>query len=180
MNPNDARIIEPGESPPGYYVYLLCDDRDGSVFYVGKGHRRRHEQHLKNVRAGREANPAKYARIAQILVAGGAVVARCAADGLSEAEALRLERRTIAAFGIQNLTNLGRGQLTDCERSQHNARQTLARFKSFEQWSSEARRAEWEVAMFHRIRSDLTRLVEHGDDRTFRTVTVTARKVVGA
>lgn len=174
MNPTDARVIESGESPPGYYVYLLCDDRDGSVFYVGKGHRRRHEQHLKNVRAGREANPAKHARITRILTAGGAVVARCVSDGLSEREALQLERRTIAAFGLRNLTNLGRGQLTDSERSQHNARQTLARLKSFEQWSAEAHRTEWEVAMYHRIRNDLTRIAEHGDDSTIRTVTMTS------
>lgn len=54
-----------------FYVYTLADPRDGTVFYVGKGSKRRAWQHEADVRKGRrDSNHRKCDRIEGIITAG--------------------------------------------------------------------------------------------------------------
>jgi hypothetical protein len=76
-----------------YYAYLYSDPRDGSPFYVGKGHGFRARKHLWRGPAG----PVRE-RIATIRAAGfepQLTVTACASEG----EAFAVERALIAALG---------------------------------------------------------------------------------
>lgn len=100
-----------------FYVYTLTDPRNGEVFYVGKGCGRRDRSRLLNARRGDSQNPLKTRRIREVEASGHRVVVSRIAEGLSEAAAFRLERQTIAAYGMANLTNISRGQTTELERA---------------------------------------------------------------
>lgn len=121
------------DSTPCYYVYELVDPRDGSVFYVGKGKGNRIRQHVAKARNGGVDNPFKIERIVEIIRSGHDVVERKVHEGVSEAVAFRMERRRIALYGIENLTNISAGMDSATEK----ARQMLLRVKPFDQWMAE-------------------------------------------
>jgi hypothetical protein len=76
-----------------YYAYIIADANSGP-FYVGKGCGYRVQRHLD----GNSKNPALQAAIA----AAGDRLQITRADGLSESEALELERLLIAVIGRQD------------------------------------------------------------------------------
>lgn len=85
-----------------FYAYLYTDPRDGSAFYVGKGHGFRARKHLWKGPSGPVRD-----RIAAIRACGlepALTVVECA----DEAEAFRLERTLIDALGR---VDLGTGTL---------------------------------------------------------------------
>ena len=86
-----------------FYVYELIDPRDGQVFYVGKGCGNRD---CMTLRAG---NSEKMAVIRAIKKAGRRVICSYFADGLSEAEAFKIERQRIAHHTYACLTNIQPG-----------------------------------------------------------------------
>ncbi|WP_217353701.1 GIY-YIG nuclease family protein [Ruegeria arenilitoris] len=81
-----------------YYVYALKDPRSNPVlpFYIGKGTGNRAWDHVLNV-----DESAKGKRIRAIEVAGMKVVVSKMADGLTEAQALKLEAELISSFGTE-------------------------------------------------------------------------------
>jgi len=93
----------------GYYVYFLCDLRDGKVFYVGKGKGDRIRRHAKF--AGRDArgNRGKDKKILEIEKSGllvDEVILEWFGD--NEEAALCREFELIVAlreFGITNISN---------------------------------------------------------------------------
>jgi hypothetical protein len=87
-----------------FYVYELVDPRDDRVFYVGKGCGARDCTTL------RHGNLAKLETVAAIQSAGHKVAVRRFAEGLSHAEALKLERERILYHGYANLTNIAPGR----------------------------------------------------------------------
>jgi hypothetical protein len=87
-----------------FYVYELVDPRDDRVFYVGKGRGQRDRMTLS------DGNCSKMEVIKAIKTAGLKVIVRRFADGLTEAEAFRLERERIYHYRVANLTNLYRGR----------------------------------------------------------------------
>lgn len=141
-------------SEVGAYVYLLADAVSGEVFYVGKGTGRRFLVHFQEARSGGGGgNPIKCRRIAEALAAGG-VVAWCFDSELSDGDALRLERALIQVIGIERLTNVGSGQITDAERAEC----MLSRVKPFDVWLSECPRPELHVEMYHKLVASLTEM----------------------
>lgn len=116
-----------------FYVYELIDPRTDVVFYVGKGKGRRVLQHEKDAKAGRVVNPDKTMRIRDIIRSGHTVQHRIVASSLSEREAFRIERQTIASYGIANLTNITPGSETAADR----AVALLRMVKPFDQWVAE-------------------------------------------
>lgn len=96
----------------GYYVYLLVDARDGAIFYIGKGKRNRASAHVSAVRHGRESNGAKAARITDVLGSGSDVLEFILEGGLSETDALALERELIGALAECGLTNIAGGNIS--------------------------------------------------------------------
>jgi hypothetical protein len=93
--------------PPSYmyYVYVLIDGRDGSVFYVGKGKDSRIFQHEKEVHRGLSETE-KQKRIETILKSGSAVVPLVVGHYRTEKQALAVESTLIHwVYGRGTLTN---------------------------------------------------------------------------
>lgn len=109
----------------GCYAYLLIDPRNGQIFYVGKGVRRRLAAHAKMVRAGKVDNTEKFRRIAAIQAQGREPLAVVFAGGMSDRDALRVEKELIKALRGQGLTNISGGNCTNAERLE----ETVAAFK---------------------------------------------------
>lgn len=92
-------------SPSGkFYVYELVDPRDASTFYVGKGQRKRYANHLKEAQSG--VHGPKCNRIREILDAGHEYRWQIVGTFQDEQAAYDAEIERIAAYGLENLTNI--------------------------------------------------------------------------
>jgi hypothetical protein len=90
----------------GFYVYLLVDPRDDTVFYVGKGTGDRCFSHIDEAlktRVDTIGDYEKLSRIRDIEVSGFAVRIDILRHGLSEREAFLVESAAIDL--VRNLTN---------------------------------------------------------------------------
>jgi|GEM_PF-1839317 len=125
------------DKPRKYYVYFLTDSRNGEIFYIGKGKRQRFARHIREWITLHTINCKKTQRIGEIIKAGGAIIPRCFAQGLTENDAYAIERVAIASIGLSRLTNLAPGQFTKHERDRVEAQLTLKRIKPFCQWLNE-------------------------------------------
>ena len=92
----------------GYYVYLLKDPRDDSIFYVGKGNGNRIFQHLHCALENETEND-KYNLIREIISEGMEVEHYILRHGLEEKLSLEIESTVIDLLGIENLTNSIKG-----------------------------------------------------------------------
>jgi len=90
-----------------HYVYLYIDPRDGDVFYVGCGKAYRMMFHIRP--SMRRKPTPKNRRINEIMALGIHPMIVVIAGGLTQGEALQIERKTIAFYGKENLTNLTTG-----------------------------------------------------------------------
>ncbi|WP_051640673.1 GIY-YIG nuclease family protein [Thiomicrorhabdus sp. Milos-T2] len=91
-----------------YYVYLLIDPRDDSVFYVGKGQGDRALQHAKLAKDNSEN--AKESQIKDIQLKGLTVKELVIGRYDSESEAFAVEATLIKwVYGFKNLTNSVQG-----------------------------------------------------------------------
>ena len=98
----------------GFYVYLLIDPRDHTIFYVGKGTANRCFAHLVEARktiADSVADYAKLVRIREIERSGSNVRIDILRHGLSEPEAFIVESAAIDLLNMQPIENrvAGRG-----------------------------------------------------------------------
>jgi hypothetical protein len=100
--------LTPCDRLNGFYVYLLIDPRDDSVFYVGKGRGRRAFDHVAECKANRATNREKNARIRSILDAGMEVGARAIVHGIEQSTAFAIERVLIES--LPDLTNGASGR----------------------------------------------------------------------
>lgn len=103
---NNLRLrIPPGVARKlGFYVYLYTNQRDGSVFYVGKGKNGRVLAHLRG-----EKN-AITRKIREIRAAGGEPLIEILAHGLRKEEAHHIETAAIDLLRLENLANAVRGR----------------------------------------------------------------------
>jgi hypothetical protein len=89
----------------GYYVYVLLNPIDGSIFYVGKGKGKRALAHLQDGRKSRKTEVLK-----RIRTAGMTPGIDILAHGLKDEEAaFRIEAGVIDALGLPAITNEIRG-----------------------------------------------------------------------
>lgn len=101
-------ISEPVARHLGFYVYLLIDPRDQSIFYIGNGKGARVLSHLSDANESK-----KTARIADMRSDGHEPLIEILAHDLPDQEtALRVEAAAIDLVGIGNLTNCVRGWRT--------------------------------------------------------------------
>ncbi len=91
-----------------FYVYELIDPDSGEVFYVGKGWGNRVYSHLKKAIKGDPSEKAD--KIRKILQKGQKPELNIVDSGMTEEEAYDLEGKLIDKYGIDNLTNVQRGQ----------------------------------------------------------------------
>lgn len=92
-----------------YYVYLLIDPRDDSVFYVGKGCGNRINQHVLGALDDNTFETAKIKKIREIQNKGMDVKSVILRHELTEDEAFEVECSVIDLLGINNLTNIVKG-----------------------------------------------------------------------
>lgn len=114
--------------PKGFYVYELVDPRTDAAFYIGKGKGRRAWVHETAERLGRERNALKAEVLGQIRRAGLRPIVRIVEEGLTQEEALRLERGRIVR-DHKSLTNISLGERSPMERVRAEARASLAEVK---------------------------------------------------
>ncbi len=131
-----------------YYVYELSDPRDGDVFYVGKGKGERLHAHARMALKGEVDNPEKFAKCRDIILSGFRVKTTKVIEGLTEADALRLERERIASYPKGQLTNISPGCTAEPERVRVKAAYLISRSKSFCVWAHEQPRTREHVAVF--------------------------------
>ncbi len=120
----------------GYYTYALLDERDGSIFYVGKGKGRRVKSHLAAIRKGRELNGGKASRVRDILNAGGNVVEFIIEDGLTETQALAFEKGLIKALEDKPITNISGGCISPAQSLLNRINNELAAIRPFNEWAA--------------------------------------------
>lgn len=139
-----------GSRVEGFGVYFLSDPRDGVVFYVGKGKRRRPWDHEKECRRGQIRNTCKYNAIRDILRAGFRPVIHIVADNLIERKAQSLEMFFIRAIGRSRLTNWNTGSsaVVGSFNTFNVADGLLRRVKSFGSWLRETPRSRAEIDIF--------------------------------
>lgn len=94
-----------------YYVYVLCDPRDNTIFYVGKGKDNRINAHEAEARSG--YNSYKCNKIRLIWEKGFDIKKQIVRHFPNESEAYLFEERLIRKLGIYNLTNITCGNSID-------------------------------------------------------------------
>lgn len=107
-----------------FYVYVYIDPRKepttingytfaGEPFYIGKGKEKRAWTHLKES-SSRATNTLKHGKIQRIRQSGVEPIVELMVTGLSEEDALRLEREWIASIGTKwTIAEIPRGPLTN-------------------------------------------------------------------
>lgn len=98
-----------------FYVYALYRERKQKPFYIGKGHGYRAEVHFRE--CSLRSNSPKNSIIEKDLAAGKRIRIKLLHEGLTEAQAFKLEREWIAYYGrvcdrtgcLVNLTDGGDG-----------------------------------------------------------------------
>jgi len=96
----------------GFYVYLLIDPADGSVFYVGKGTGNRCFAHLRAARLVPDAETADFAKLAKIRAIearGDQVRIDILRHGMDEPTAFAVEQASINLLEGSGLTNIAAG-----------------------------------------------------------------------
>lgn len=114
-------------SPNGFYVYILVDPANDLPFYVGKGKGDRAKAHALAERRGADSNSVKAQKLCSIRLAGAEVGIVIVADGLTEANALAVERDFIRA-GRAVLSNISQGQVTATDRWRASLERSLATY----------------------------------------------------
>lgn len=110
----------------GYYVYLLIDPADASVFYIGKGVNNRIFEHVNAALSVPQMSD-KLERIRAIHARGEHVQHIVLRHGLSEKEAYEVEAALIDLLGLDDLTNQVVG-LESLDRGRMSARDIIAQY----------------------------------------------------
>lgn len=135
------------KAPVKWYVYLLIDPRNDMVFYVGKGSGGRCLQHVKAVRQGIEANCAKARRITDIEQSGNEVIVAIVKRFEEQEDAFDFERRLIAWYRGDGLTNIAGGQWSARELMRERAKYHLAKLKPFARWVADITELQRKLAI---------------------------------
>ena len=144
-----------------FYVYVLVDPRDNSVFYVGKGCRERCHAHFKEYKSGKISNAAKFRRIAEIVKDGFEPISQIVFKDMTEANALKKERHLIGKYGLKNLANIAPGSLTRQERAVEWAKAILPTVKTFDEWCAEKPRSDLHKSYFKRWMEEVVAISEN-------------------
>lgn len=146
----------------GFYVYLLVDPRDDSVFYVGKGTGKRFSKHERDAINGRIGNPFKHERIWAILAAGKRVGTYAVESNMHESNAYDLETALIRLIGLDRLTNWKQGEPSESAKMKALARHRLQFIKPFDEWMRETPRTIDDINSYHRIVAEYQHIAANG------------------
>jgi hypothetical protein len=107
---------------PDYYVYVYIDPRNHEEFYYGKGVGSRKDAHL-----GDQSDSDKAKRIAEIQEEGLRPIIRVISRGLTESEALLIEKTLLWKLGKWT-TNIASGHFADKFRPHNTLHKELSGF----------------------------------------------------
>lgn len=125
----------------GFYVYGLSDPRDGRLFYVGKGSRKRYAFHVKDAKRCRGRGGHKAKTIWAILQSGLTPDVCILGRDMVESAAFELERFLIQNIGFAALTNK-MPVYNPIRATLIRALNNLHRMVPFDEWSSYGPSAE--------------------------------------
>lgn len=148
-----------------FYVYSLVDPRTGETFYVGKGCGGRVKQHVKEARcSGAGCNLLKVAKIRSILADGLDVTEVIIQDGLSEHEALRVERGYITALR-DSLTNIASGGVPQTREAKNQAffswcAERLTALVPYDEWLRKEKRSDQDREIYRFVKESMQRMAK--------------------
>lgn len=125
----------------GYYVYFLIDGRSDDIFYVGKGIRNRIKHHRRSAYRFGAQNAVKAKRIREC---GDDLVERIFAEGLSEPNALNIEKILIHRFRGMGITNITSGYVHPLESELARIDASIDAIRPFDEWVKIMRPAQIE------------------------------------
>ena len=135
------------KTPTNWYVYLLIDPRDDSIFYVGKGRNKRMSSHAKYAFSGTSyVNEKKNLQIMSIINSGAFVKEVVFATYDKEEDAYACERELIISLREHGLTNISKGLRTNCEQGVAGSSALFSRLRSFDDWVDSISACQRELA----------------------------------
>lgn len=108
-NNTNYKLKDYSKSLNGYYVYLLINPITKKVFYVGKGKKRRAEQHYIDFIKGKEKNCFKVKAFQAFSKYKLKPIIKIVVDGLEEDYAYKIEKKLIKRLYI-NLSNISQNE----------------------------------------------------------------------
>lgn len=164
MNATKA-VIAAGYSeckPIGYYVYMLIDPRNDTVFYVGKGKGNRAWQHSAEYRNNRVNNALKHRVIGEIHNLGMEHTVRVVASDLVEGEALDIERYLIGRLKDAGITNISMVGVDAKEKQKAEAQTMLSKMLPYDLWVALKNPPEWAKEYYHKTVAELKKISQEG------------------
>jgi len=161
-------VLEREPPSSSAYVYMLLDGDGGKILYVGKGTRDRMLHHNAEARKGsaRYAT-AKHATLRKMISQGRPSQPVVFVSGLSDHEALVLEKSLIAWIGTINLLNSSKGRRSPFETARAEVKAMLDDVMPFDTWMASGKRTDEHVALYHRFMTELHKMIAELEAQTF-------------
>jgi hypothetical protein len=141
-------------TPEGFYVYLLINPLNNSLFYIGKGKGNRALQHLRNFKNGTIDNSAKAEVIQDIINQGKEPLVYYLQDDLTEEQAYQIEKFLISSLK-DFITNIAGGVATNIERDSVKAKFLFRKIIPYERWRQIKHRTVQDRLLYFRIKRGL-------------------------
>lgn len=129
-----SNYIFPTISDGKFYTYFLIDNRDGKIFYVGKGIKDRIHSHVANAKIGNINNAIKHSKILDIINGGGTVGETFFTIEETESLAYKTERLAILSLRGCGLSNISSGLVSAEESTVEHAKIMLSNLKPYNKW----------------------------------------------
>lgn len=158
-----------------YYVYLLINPLDNSIFYIGKGKNKRAEDHLKENKSGKISNAKKHKIINAIIEAGSFPEIIIFDNELEENDAYSLERELIILFK-KTISNYSKGIIDKHTRNLEKAKIIVRGIVPFDIWLNRKPRSEAEIELYKSCVEQITPVAE-GREKFYDTFTISNGKL---
>lgn len=115
-----------------FYVYVLADNKDNKIFYVGKGSGNRYLKSQSVSLNSRDINHLKVRKIRQLNESGRSICSLLIADNLSEKAAYKMEGKLIEK--LPDLVNINLNAVTQLQITEAFYENMKSWLLPFEEW----------------------------------------------
>lgn len=158
-----------------YYVYLLINPLDNSIFYVGKGKNKRAEGHLKENISGKLTNAKKHKTINTIIESGLIPEIVIFDNELEESDAYSIERELITLFK-KTISNYSKGIVDKHSKNLEKAKIIVRGIVPFDVWLNRKQRTEAEIDLYKSCVEQITAVAE-GREKFYDTFVISNGKL---